>query len=307
MDTVIEAKGLVKQYDNRTVVDGLSFVMRKGECFGLIGSDDSGKSTVLRMLYGSTLSTAGELFVMGLNAKKHTREIKSKVGVMPQYDGLDPIFSVIDNLIIHSSYYGIPSREAELRSTELLRQMFLEDFKDRHLDTLNLGMRRRLALARALLNNPELLFLDEPTLSLDAPSRTWFWNHVKKIKSEGKSIVLATHSVEEASQLCDRVALIDQGKILTIGTAQDLIRDHIGKEVVEFNTSEHDLNYYLKRLNEAQYKYQIIRDVVCVHIQERQEGRQVLNLISSSNITIRKPTLGDVFLKLSGHELRNVE
>lgn len=303
MEAVIEAKGLVKQYDNRTVLEGLSFVINKGECFGLLGPKGSGKSTVMKLLYGSSFITSGELFVLGLNAKKHSREIKSKIGIVPQENFLDPIFSILDNLIVHAGFYGIPSKEAEFRAIELLRQMNLEDFKDKHINILDDGMRRRLIIARALINSPDVLFLDEPTVSLDSASKVWVWNQVKKMKKEFKSLVLTTNDMEEAAQLCDRVAIIDNGRLLRVGTPEQLVKENVGKEIVEFKANEHDLNYFIKRLTEAKYSYQIVRDTVIVHIQENQDGRQVLNLISSPHITLRKPTLEDVFLKVSGHEL----
>lgn len=304
-DVVIEAKGLTKRYDGKNVVDGISFEILKGECFGVLGPNGAGKSTTLKMMYCSSLVQAGELFILGLNVKKHVKEIKSKIGVVPQEDGLDPIFTVLENLIIFSRFHKIPEAEAELRAIELLRMMRLEDFKDRHVETLSGGMKRRLAIARSLMNAPDILFLDEPTTGLDPQARLWVWNFLRKMKQDMGTLVLTTHYMEEAEVLCDRVAIMDEGKILTVGKPQDLIRKFVGKEIVEFYSTEHDMKYYLTRLQEAGYQYQVIRDHVSIHIQENQEGRKVLDLISSPNITVRKPTLNDVFMKLSGHELRD--
>lgn len=183
--------------------------------------------------------------------------------------------------------------------------MKLEEYQDRSVETLSGGMKRRLAIARGLINSPELVFLDEPTTGLDPQARIWIWDFFKHLKSEKNTIVLTTHYMEEAEQMCDRVAIVDDGKILVVGKPKDLIQELIGKEVVEFDTNPVDLNYYLGRLKTAGFAYQVIKDTVSILIKENQEGREAVNLISSDKIFIRKPTLNDVFLKLAGHHLRD--
>lgn len=304
-NVAIEIKELTKKYDDRVAVDGISLEIFKGECFGLLGPNGAGKSTTMKMMYCSALVTSGELYVLGLNVKKNYREIKSRIGVVPQEDGLDPDFTVLENLLVYSSFHKIPKDEAFLRAQALLRLMKLEEYKDRSVETLSGGMKRRLAIARGLLNSPEVIFLDEPTTGLDPQARIWIWDFFKHLKSEKSTLVLTTHYMEEAEQMCDRVAIIDNGKILTVGAPRDLIRDLIGKEVVEFDTNPVDLNYYLGRLREEGYVYQVIKDTVSVLIKENQEGRRVVDLIASDKIFIRKPTLNDVFLKLAGHQLRD--
>lgn len=304
-NTAIEIKDLKKKYDDKIVVDGISLEIQKGECFGLLGPNGAGKTTTMKMMYCSVLVTSGELYVLGLNVKKNYREIKSRIGVVPQEDGLDPDFTVLENLIVYSNYHNIPLKEAELKSQALLRLMKLEEYQDRSVDTLSGGMRRRLAIARGLINTPELIFLDEPTTGLDPQARIWIWDFFKNLKSEKSTIVLTTHYMEEAEQMCDRVAIIDQGRILTVGKPKDLIAEMIGKEVVEFDTNPVDLNYYLGRLRDAGYAYQVIKNTVSVLVKENQEGRKVVDLIASDKIFIRKPTLNDVFLKLAGHQLRD--
>lgn len=304
-NVAIEIKDLTKKYDDRVAVDGVSLEIFKGECFGLLGPNGAGKSTIMKMMYCSALVTSGELFVLGLNVKKNYREIKTRIGVVPQEDGLDPDFTVLENLLVYASYHKIPEDEAAMRSQALLRLMKLEEYKDRSVETLSGGMKRRLAIARGLLNSPEVVFLDEPTTGLDPQARIWIWDFFKHLKSEKSTLVLTTHYMEEAEQMCDRVAIIDNGKILTVGTPRDLIRELIGKEVVEFDTNPVDLNYYLGRLRAEGYAYQVIKDTVSVLIKENQEGRRVIDLIASDKIFIRKPTLNDVFLKLAGHQLRD--
>jgi lipooligosaccharide transport system ATP-binding protein len=301
----IEIKDVTKKYDDRLAVDGISLEIQKGECFGLLGPNGAGKSTMMKMMYCSALVTSGELYVLGLNVKKNYREIKSRIGVVPQEDGLDPDFTVLENLLVYASYHNIIKAEAELRAQALLRLMKLEEYQDRSVETLSGGMRRRLAIARGLMNSPEVIFLDEPTTGLDPQARIWIWDFFKHLKSEKSTLVLTTHYMEEAEQMCDRVAIMDNGKILTVGRPVDLIRELIGKEVVEFDTNPVDLNYYLGRLRAEGYAYQVIKDTVSVLIKEHQEGRKVVDLIASDKIYIRKPTLNDVFLKLAGHQLRD--
>lgn len=304
-NVAIEIKDLTKKYEDRIAVDGINLEIYKGECFGLLGPNGAGKTTTMKMMYCSALVTSGELYVLGLNVKKNYREIKSRIGVVPQEDGLDPDFTVLENLLVYASYHDIPAAEADLRAQALLRLMKLEEYQDRSVETLSGGMKRRLAIARGLINSPEVIFLDEPTTGLDPQARIWIWDFFKHLKSEKSTLVLTTHYMEEAEQMCDRVAIIDNGKILTIGKPKDLIRDLIGKEVVEFDTNPVDLNYYLGRLRAEGFAYQVIKDTVSVLVKENQEGRKVVDLIASDKIFIRKPTLNDVFLKLAGHQLRD--
>lgn len=302
---VIQAKNLVKKYDDKNVVDGISFEVYKGECFGILGPNGAGKSTTMKLMYCSALLTSGELYVLDLNVKKNYREIKSRIGVVPQDEGLDTDLSVFENLLVFAGYHDIAPKEAITRAKTLLRTMHLDEYSDRSIETLSGGMKRRLAIARGLLNNPDLLILDEPTTGLDPQARIWIWDFFTQLKKEQATLVLTTHYMEEAEAICDRIAIIDHGKILAMGAPKDLIRQEIGQEVVEFETNPVDLNYYLGRLKSAGYKYQVIRNTVNILIQEGQEGRKAIEMVSGDRITIRRPTLNDLFLKLSGHELRD--
>ncbi|WP_413289622.1 ABC transporter ATP-binding protein [Bdellovibrio sp. HCB337] len=301
----VELKDLKKKYDENFVVDGINLEIAKGECFGLLGPNGAGKSTTMKMMYCSALVTSGELYVLGLNVKKNFREIKTRIGVIPQEDGLDPDFSVIENLLVYARYHEISNRDAVGKAQSLLRIMRLEEYADRSVDTLSGGMKRRLAIARGLMNSPEVLFLDEPTTGLDPQARLWIWDFIKHLKTENATVVLTTHYMEEAERLCDRVAIMDHGRILALGTPADLILEHIGIEVVEFDTNPVDLNYYLGRLREGGYNYQVIQDTVMILVAPHQEGRKAIEIIASDKILIRKPTLNDVFLKLAGHQLRD--
>ncbi|MFZ4403067.1 MAG: ABC transporter ATP-binding protein [Pseudobdellovibrionaceae bacterium] len=305
MSIVIEAKNLTKKYENKLAVDQINLSIQKGECFGLLGPNGAGKSSTMKMMYCSALVTSGELYILGLNAKQNYKEIKSRIGVVPQDDGLDLDFSVLENLLIYSSYFNIDKSEAQIHAIELLKMMKLEEYQDHSVESLSGGMKRRLAIARGLVNKPELIFLDEPTTGLDPQARLWTWDFFNKLKQDKSTIVLTTHYMEEAEAICDRVAIIDGGKILAIGTPQSLITEYIGKEVVEFETSPADLNYYLGRLKENKYRYQVIQNTVSVLVQADQDSRHVVNLIPAQKISIRKSTLNDVFLSLSGHKLRD--
>ncbi len=305
MQTAIEIKSVTKKYGDVVAISDLSFEVFQGECFGVLGPNGAGKSTTMKMMYGSAMLDAGELYVLGLNVRKNVSEIKKRIGIVPQDDGLDTEFSVYENLMVFSSYFDIPKAKARERIKELLRWMRLEDDVDRSIESLSGGMKRRLTLARSLLNDPQILFLDEPTTGLDPQSRLWFWNFLKKMKAEGATLILTTHYMEEAENLCDRLAIIDHGKLLAIGTPQSLIKDYLGKEVVEFEVKAHDLNYYLQRLKQNMWDYQVIDNNIFVHVREHQDVKDVLALISSDTIHIRKPQLNDVFLKLAGYQLRN--
>lgn len=307
MENVVEIKQVYKRFGEISAVDGVSLEIFRGECFGLLGPNGAGKSTLMKMMYGSALITEGELYILGLNVKKSAKEVKSRIGVVPQDEALDSDFSVIENLQVYSDFHGLSPKSAQERIQTLMKLLKLEDLSYRNVDDLSGGMKRRLAIARGLINNPDVLFLDEPTTGLDPQARIWLWDFFRQMKALNGTLIMTTHYMEEAEQICDRIAIMDKGKILSIGKPKDLIQEHIGKEVVEFETDPVDLNYYLGRLKENSYSYQVVKNTVSVLIQNQQDGRNVFDLVSSPRITIRKPTLNDVFLKLAGHYLRELE
>lgn len=304
MTTVLEMNGLIKRFGDKTVVDGISLQIKRGECFGILGPNGAGKSTLMRMLYGLTEITEGEAYILGLNLKKSIKSVKAKIGVVPQDDGLDSEFTVMENLLLFSRLHGIESKIARYRAEELLHLMRLEDVKNNFVDTLSGGMKRRLVIARAMLNHPEIIFLDEPTSGLDPQARVWIWEFLRKIKAELGTIVLTTHYMEEAEKICDRIAIIDHGTVLAVGKPAELIKKEIGEEVIEFRTSLPDLPYYLARLKEKGLNYQVMGNTVSIHFQTKDNALQYLPLISKQEVRIRQPHLDDVFFKLAGHELR---
>lgn len=305
LDTAIEAKHITKKYEDFMAVNGVDLQVQKGECFGLLGPNGAGKSSLMKMMYCHSVITAGELFILGLNAKNNFREIKSKIGVVPQDNLLDPDFNVIDNLKLFAKYQQIDETTAIDKIRYLLKLLKLEDYANHQIESLSGGIQRRLTIARALINSPEIIFMDEPTTGLDPQSRLWLWNFIKQIKEMNGTIFLTTHYIEEAEELCDRVAIMDHGKILCVDHPKVLIKNNIGEEIVEFFSNPVDITYYLNRLKEFKYEYQVYQNMVLVFIKPGQDSRKIFDLIKSEKVTVRKPTLNDVFLKLAGYNLRD--
>ncbi len=303
--TVVHMKNMVKKYGDFPAVEGISLEIMQGECFGVLGPNGAGKSTLMKVMYGSSQITSGEVFILGLNVKQHMSEIKSRIGVIPQDDGLDTDLSVIENLLIYGSFFDLDKKITAERAEYLLRLMKMEDRADRAVDTLSGGLKRRLAIARGLMNQPDIVFLDEPSNGLDPQARRWVWDFFKTLKDQKTTLILTTHYMEEAEFLCDRIAIVDHGKILTIGKPLDLIREHIGYEVIEFDCSTKDLNYYVEKVKSQKFEYQVYHQTIHVFMKEHQAAKDVIQHFSSDRVVIRRPSLNDVFLRLSGAQLRD--
>ncbi|MBI3540666.1 MAG: ATP-binding cassette domain-containing protein [Deltaproteobacteria bacterium] len=230
---VVEAKHLVKKYGALTAVDGISFQIKKSECFGFLGPNGAGKTTTMRMIYGFSPLTEGSLSLFGLSVASDMREIKRRIGVSPQELSLDPDLDVFQNLLIYARYFDLPSKRAKERAHELLEFCHLKEKIHEKIDRLSGGMKRRLVVARALINQPELLILDEPTTGLDPQSRHVMWEKLRALRGQGVTIVLTTHYMQEAHELCDRIAVIDFGKIIEEGKPGELIQKHGVKDLEE--------------------------------------------------------------------------
>lgn len=306
VEIVAEGRNLVKRYGDKTVVNGIRFQIKRGECFGFLGPNGAGKTSTMKMMYCLSPVTSGELFVLGLDVTTRGREIKKRIGVVPQEDGLDTDFTVLENLLIYASYHNIPPEMAERRARELLRFMRIDEKSTAAVDQLSGGMKRRLAIARGMINGPEMLFLDEPTTGLDPQARLLIWDNLRALKGEGMSMIMTTHYMEEAEKLCDRLVIMDNGSFLCEGRPADLVREHIGKEVVEFACDDKDKNYFINLVKEK-FDYQVIRNRFHLFIKEDQDGKAAVATIHSNDVTIRKATLEDVFLKVAGHELKEGE
>ena len=233
-ENVVEARGLTKVYGERPAVDGIDFVVRRGETFGLLGPNGAGKSTTMRMIACRTPLSSGALTVEGLDVQRSARRIRSLIGVVPQENNLDPDLDVRQNLLVYARYYRIPRREAEERTTELLKLIGLGERAEARVDQLSGGMKRRLMIVRALLHRPSLLVLDEPTTGLDPQVRQEIWQRLEELRRESNvTILISTHYMEEAEKLCERLLIIDHGHILATGTPQQLVLERVQRYALE--------------------------------------------------------------------------
>ncbi|MCX7792833.1 MAG: ABC transporter ATP-binding protein [Thermodesulfovibrionales bacterium] len=225
---IVRAEALVKEYDSFRAVDGINFEINGMECFGFLGPNGAGKTTVMKMIHCFMPPTEGILTVFGLDVIRYPSEIKSRLGVMPQENNLDPDLSVIENLIVYARYFGIKKKDALKRAERLLDFVGLHDRLNTNVEELSGGMKRRLVLARALLNEPDLLILDEPTTGLDPLSRRQVWQMIKTEQKKGRTLILTTHYMEEAQLLCNRVAIMDSGRIVAMGSPENLMKEYSG-------------------------------------------------------------------------------
>lgn len=303
MVSVVRAQQLIKHYPRTTAVDGIDFEIHENECFGVIGPNGAGKTTTMKMIYCVLPRTSGDLTVLGHDPDDHPEIIKSSLGVVPQESNLDTDFDTLANLTIYARYFGIPRATATASAHELLDFLQLSEKRHAPIEDLSSGMRRRLLIARGLMNDPQLLILDEPTVGLDPQARHLIWDRLRLLKRANVTILLTTHYMEEATELCDRVAVMDKGKILVMGPPRDLIREHIGGEVLELVLSpeerEHivrDLQFHPVRIDVTEQKYYLYCDdcrPLVTHLTER----------GYRHIHRRPASLEDVFLKLTGRDL----
>ncbi len=302
MQYIVDAKGLKKTFGDLVAVDGISFHVLPGECFGILGPNGAGKTSTIRMIYGFSPLTGGSLEVFGLNISQGWRTIKSRIGVCQQENNLDPDLTVQQNLEVFARYFDVPKQQAGQRAKELLEFIALDHRKNSPVTDLSGGMMRRLVLARALINNPDLVILDEPTTGLDPQSRHQVWERLEQLRAEGLSILLTTHYMDEASRLCDRLVIMDHGRILVEGKPIDLIKKHVGQDVIEVAGPSQELRTYIRSQPMA-HEDLGHRLIIYGH-----EGSEMFQNISKAycdeGCILRMATLEDVFLKLTGRGLR---
>lgn len=303
MTVVVQARDLVKQFGSFTAVDHIEFRIEQGEIFGFLGPNGAGKSTTMRMIQCVSPITSGCLDVLGMDARTRSREIKGRIGVAPQETNLDPDFSVLNNLVTFARYYRIPKVQAMTRSRGLLEFMQLTEKADEQIENLSGGMKRRLIVARALINDPDLVILDEPTTGLDPQARHLIWEKIRELKKRGTTIILSTHYMDEAEQLCDRLVIMEDGRFLVEGRPKELIREAVGPCVMEVIDPEGTLaEEYLRSRGEH---IERSADRIYVYADNCQlvqkDFRAQLPDVYS---TVRPATLEDVFLKLTGRRLR---
>lgn len=299
----IEAEGLVKKYGEVEAVAGIDLRVERGECFGVLGINGAGKTTTIRMVQCVSPPSAGRLRVLGHDPASDARTIKGLLGVVPQDNNLDPDIRVAENLHVYARYFGLQRREARERTGELLRFVQLADRAEWSIDQLSGGMRRRLVLARAMLNSPRLLLLDEPTTGLDPQARHWVWSRLRGLRAAGVTMLLTTHYMEEAAQLCDRVAIMDGGRILAIGPPDELVRERVGEHCVEIRASAAQREDLERWLQGVEGHRQRVGDTVYLYPEEALDPVHLAGL-PHQRLVQRPASLEDLFLRLTGRELR---
>jgi lipooligosaccharide transport system ATP-binding protein len=299
---VIEAVGLRKRFGEFTAVDGVSFTVKAGTVFGLLGPNGAGKTTTIRTLYGFSPLSEGVVKVFGLSIAERHREIKSRIGVCQQDNTLDPDLTVEQNLLVFAGYFGMDRKMAAKRADDLLAFFALENKRAAKVSELSGGMARRLMLARAMVNSPELLILDEPTTGLDPQSRHQLWDKLAELRAAGLTILLTTHYMEEAARLCDSLVIVDHGKILVEGTPAELIRDHAGRFVLEIETADPQIRQFAAQ---SGLRHDILeRRVILYSGGDEASLEEARRAFCPSTCITRHASLEDVFLRLTGRELR---
>lgn len=302
---MIVAKDLVKRYGAFAAVDGISFEVAPGESFGLLGPNGAGKSTTMRMVGAVSSRTAGELAILGLDPDRYGPDIRSQLGVVPQADNLDTELRVRENLLVYGRYFGLPRRVVAERADELLGFAQLQDRATAKVDALSGGMKRRLTIARALINDPRILLLDEPTTGLDPQARHILWDRLFRLKEQGKTLVLTTHYMDEAEQLCDRLVVVDKGAIMAEGTPAELIRRYSSREVLELRFGSDRNAEIAQALQGSGDRIEVLPDRILVYTAD---GEGELERISEAGLNpltslVRRASLEDVFLRLTGRTL----
>ncbi|MCX7153585.1 MAG: ATP-binding cassette domain-containing protein [Proteobacteria bacterium] len=301
--TVLRVDGLRKSYGAEEVVAGLSFSIRPGECYGLLGPNGAGKTTTMRLCLGLTAPVAGSISLLGRPVPQQAREARLKVGVVPQLDNLDPDLTVAENLLVYGRYFGMSEAAIRSRIPELLEFAGLGTRGDARINTLSGGMKRRLTLARALVNDPDLVFMDEPTTGLDPQARHLIWERLRRLLAQGKTLLLTTHFMEEAERLCSRLAIMDHGRIVTEGSPAELIAAQIEPQVVEVHGDGVDA--WADTARRLSSRVEISGETVFCYAHDAQALLDDLAARPALRYLHRPANLEDVFLKLTGRELRD--
>ncbi|SFN34335.1 ABC transporter ATP-binding protein [Mycetocola miduiensis] len=302
---VITAENLVKKYQDFAAVDDISFEVQPGEAFGLLGPNGAGKSTTMRMVGAVSTRTSGALNVLGLDPDRYGPEIRAQLGVVPQSDNLDMELRARENLIVYGRYFGLPSRQVAARADELMAFAQLEDKVKAKVDDLSGGMKRRLTIARALINDPRLLLLDEPTTGLDPQARHILWDRLFRLKEQGTTLLLTTHYMDEAEQLCDRLVVIDKGAIMAEGSPASLIRRYSSREVLEVRFGSDRNAAASARLEGIGDRVEVLPDRILLYSDNGEAALVRITELGLRPITslVRRSSLEDVFLRLTGRSL----
>jgi lipooligosaccharide transport system ATP-binding protein len=302
---VIEARELTKTYGELRAVDGVSFEVRPGESFGLLGPNGAGKSTIMRLIGGTSLRTSGTLLVNGLDPEVRGPEVRAALGVVPQQDNLDNELRVRDNLIMYGRYFGLPYGYLRPKADELLEFAQLTDKAREKVDNLSGGMKRRLTIARALVNEPRVLLLDEPTTGLDPQARHILWDRLFRLKEAGVTLIVTTHFMDEAEQLCDRLIVMDSGRIVAEGSPADLIRRFSTREVLELRFGSDRNAALVERLRALAVRIEPLPDRILLYTDDGERALEAVRAGGLEPVTslVRRSSLEDVFLRLTGRSL----
>jgi len=302
-EPIVYAAGLVKRYGKETVVNGLDLKIEAGQCYGLLGPNGAGKSTTLRMLLGITQPDAGELRILGHPIPEEAHLARKRIGVTPQEDNLDPDFTVEENLRIYARYFGLDGATIQKRIDELLAFVELDSKRHAHIATLSGGMKRRLTLARSLVNDPDVVFLDEPTTGLDPQVRHLMWSRLRELQRQGKTLLITTHYMEEAERLCDELVIIDDGQVITRGTPADLTTEHVEPEVFELPTANPELIEALGKVDGTRIEQS--GTSWYLYTRRSQPLHDALMAAEQTGWLLRPTNLEDVFLRLTRRDLRD--
>ncbi|MBX6749617.1 MAG: ABC transporter ATP-binding protein [Micromonosporaceae bacterium] len=304
-DTVIHARGLTKRFGTLTAVDGIDFDVERGEFFGILGPNGAGKSSTMRMIGCVSSPTGGGLSVLGLDPVRDGHRIRARLGVCPQADSLDAELTVRENVTTYARYFGLSRRIARQRAMELLDFMQLADRAGDSINALSGGMKRRLVIARALVNQPDLVLLDEPTTGLDPQARHLVWERLFRLKDQGVTVVLTTHYMDEAEQLCDRLVVMDRGRIVGEGTPAALVKEHAGQQVVELRypgPASEAMTAVLAGIGE---RIEILPDRILLYCADGEKALAEIHRRgpAPTGVLVRRGGLEDVFLRLAGRQL----
>ena len=304
-DALVRARGLTKTYGDFTAVDGIDVDVRPGEAFGFLGPNGAGKSSTMRMVAAVSPVTSGELRILGLDPATDGPAIRARIGVCPQEDWLDMEITVRENLTVYGRYFGLSRAECRERADELLGFVQLSDKANDSVEDLSGGMKRRLTIARSLINRPDLLLLDEPTTGLDPQARHLVWERLFRLKQQGVTLVLTTHYMDEAEQLCDRLVVMDKGVIVAEGSPLDLIATHSSREVTElrFGVGEHDA--IAEKVADLAERVEVLPDRLLLYTNDGEAAAVAVHErgLRPLAVLVRRATLEDVFLRLTGRTL----
>ena len=304
-DSTLIAQDLKKSYGEFQAVKGVDFEVYRGECFGFLGPNGAGKTTTMKMIYGAAVPTTGGLTVAGLDVKHEERRVKRRIGVVPQENNLDDDLKVKENLLVYGRYFDLPKKLVLQRAEELLKFVQLTDKAESKVEQLSGGMKRRLLIARALINDPEIVVLDEPTTGLDPQARHLVWDRLRELTRENKTLILTTHYMEEAAQLCDRLVIMEGGEIIASGSPRTMIEDYVSPQVLEFRARHGALEQLDHLLNGDTDATENTSDALLAYTSD---ADSVLEKVRNSgievdNTVVRQAGLEDVFLRLTGRSL----